>query len=216
MATLTVYSDASDGVIQSFDEDYTKVHAGTGATFSANTTSTSILSGQDRAAATRKANLAYVSFDASSLDDSVLVTDAVPSLYGKSSDFAGATPTLEARSSDWGGTLTTADWLSGVEFAALTLRASFDCTGWSDSAYNDFTDDAMAAAVSKTGITYLVIGSDRYRTETDPTAGELVTARSADTSGTTQNPKLVIDYTTVVPKTKQYVRSQAIHRASRW
>ncbi len=122
------------------------------------------------------------------------ISSVVLSLYGQVN--AGTTDTVEARRFDWGTGATTADWVPQANLASNTLLASFVCSGMSTSGYNDFTSDAaFISNINQSGSTRILLNSLRHRSLTTPTAVEYNIFSSANNSGTTQDPKLVIDAT---------------------
>jgi len=100
---------------------------------------------------------------------------------------------MQARLDDWGTSVTTADWLS--VWTGKTLLCHKATAGISAPAAYDFVDDALAANVSKTGTTRMILVSSRTVSATEPAGAEYVNLRSADYSGTTSDPRLTVTYT---------------------
>jgi len=136
----------------------------------------------------------YFPFDTSAITDTDTVSDAVFSLYGRTGN-ASRTFELRAFIYDFGATVTTADWRTTAQVAALTQVAHFpNSTAWSTSGYNAFTNDALPANVSLTGSTYIFVTDDLHETDTAPTVADDVEAYYADQAGTTNDPKLVVTH----------------------
>lgn len=204
MATLTVFSDAGDGYTESYAFSYADADSGTGtAVLSANTGNSTFL--------VANANYApyYIwqgalSFDTSALGSLATVSGVALSLWS-TSDPSTTSYTLEARAYDWTPSgLTTADHRSSSQLAALTRYATF--TGpVTTGAYNTFSEDGtnFRTGVNKTGTTPFLIVTASNVAGTQPTLVEDIRFSSADETGTTQDPKLVITYT--LPVTRFYL-----------
>ena len=220
MTTTVVYAGTADGWVNStsgFDDEfdgyagtYAAARAGTGTPgLTASTAATTLSVGQLYFASffdQYGVQEGFLGFDTSAIADTDTVSAAVLNVtsYG---DFSTTDFTIEARLRDWGGTLETTDFVAGASLSALTLLASkTTASGFTaDTAY-DFTDVAMPANVNKTGSTYLLLCSSRTTGNNAPTGYEYVNVKSADTTGTTSDPKLTVTHaagggTTVTPTT---------------
>lgn len=193
MTVTTVYSGTADGIVNSSDAAYATARGGTG-TLGASTAAADALFGQALDGDYYVEEL-FIGFDTSAIADTDTISAAVLSLFGGGSA-PGTNFTAEARVYDWGGTVTTADFRTGTQYNALTIAATFATAGWSTSAYNDFTESGtnLQAAVNKTGTTYLVCSSDKLASNTAPTGFDDVQCSTADTAGTTNDPKLVVTH----------------------
>lgn len=205
MSTLTVYGDTADGMVNSMGANgYDAVKAGTGdLEFWVNTTGATCSIGQQYAFGdsgdpdyipweSDTIGEAFISFDTSSIGAGSTVSAAVLTLTsaGGNTNF-----TLQARLHDWGATLTTADWLYGASLSGTTLLAHRAMSGgWTIGTAYDLTDDALAANVSKTGSTRIILVSANTVSATRATAGEMAGCYLADQAGTTSDPKLVVTY----------------------
>lgn len=204
MSTLVVYADAADGTIQSggdFDS-YASARAGTGGVLQANTAATDHEVGQYYANSgdpdfidTNSVFESFESFDTSSVGSGSTVSSAVLRLTS-SADYSVTDFTLQARLHDWGASLTTADFVAGASLSGLTLLAHYATSGGftANTAY-DLADDAFAANVSKTASTRILLCSSRTVSGTAPSGQESVLYRSADYTGTTNDPRLTVTYT---------------------
>lgn len=187
--TFTIYPTV-DGFITSSNATYSTARAGSGLTV--DTTGTTTIAGQFVFSGTYYLRESFFSFDTSAVTGTVssVTLSFVPG--GQSL----ATPiTLEVRRHNWGPTLTTADWVAGADMSSKTLVASFNATAanWSGSAYIDMTSDAaFLTNINQAGTTDIVVCSNRFTSGTSPTAGEYLLINSTETSGTSQDPKLVI------------------------
>jgi hypothetical protein len=193
MAVLTVYGNVNDAQIESSNAVYATARAGSGFFVS---TGTVHQIGQYLSGGLYVVKEYLVSFDTTVLPPGAVVTSAVLSIKGGgvSPDESVTDFTIEARTKDFGASVDAADWVAGADLAALTLRAHFDTSaGWS-SDYNVFTDDALAAAIAVDGTTYLLLCSSRHRNNNAPTGLEQVGVKAVDTTGTADDPKLVITY----------------------
>lgn len=196
MATLTVYSGTGDGYIQSLGATYSTVR-GAGDDLSADTASD--LSVGQAYAGPYFVFESFLRFDTSSLTSGATVSAAVLSLV-LSDDNSGTDFTLEARSSTWGGSLQTSDWVNGGSLGSSNLLASRSTSGMTSvgTRYDLTSDAAFPGAVSKTGNTDIFLSSSRQRGNNTPTGLEFQAYYSADQSGTTSDPRLVVTYTTGV------------------
>lgn len=195
MATLVVFAGTTDGHLQSFHSTYLTARSG-GGTINVDTAATTFVSGQEFFSPNYYIYEGFVQFDTSALGASATVSAATLSLWGNSQQVAGSSAfTHNARVSNWGAALTSADYVAGASLSGLTLVAHLAQTSVSQGAYNDFVDDAMAANVATTATTYLLVDSSRVESASVPTSTEYEAWQSADTSGTTNDPKLTVTYT---------------------
>lgn len=202
MSTLTVYPDASTGAttVDGF------ITSGYGATMlAAHNTGTG--DGANPASADmyiralKNGSGFYLgrigmTFDTSALTSSATISSAVLSLYGTSTYFindSGTSAVIVAFAPSSNNNLVTSDFgtFSYTSFASIALASL------SQSAYNDFTLDANGIAnISKTGISRFGCITEVDRAVTTIGTGDTVfNFLPADTSGTSQDPKLVITYT---------------------
>jgi hypothetical protein len=199
MTTTTVFAGADDFWILYSASTYANARAGTGGSISADTGSETVLYvGQNTfAGPTFELMEIMLEFDTSPIPDTDVVSAAVLSMWGSNDNDTGDLMTLEARSYDWGGTQDNADWRTGAQYAALTLLASVGPLAPLNTAgYNDLTSasPAMENAINKTGFTRMVLGSNRFAAGTAPSAEEYYQLVSADNTGTTHDPKLVVTH----------------------
>ena len=198
MATLTQYSGTADGQIRSADSTYAT--ARTGGTLTATTNGTTATLGQQNAGGSGYYCFeSFFGFDTSSIGSTSTIDSATLSLYG-ATDNTTTDFTANARYYDWGASLTTADWISGASLSSSTLFATFATSGFSTSAYNDFTT-STTSGISKTATTNIVVSSSRHEAGTTAVTNERCTVYAADQTGTTNDPKLVVNYTPVVSTT---------------
>ena len=143
-------------------------------------------------------------FDTSTLTAGATISAATYSIWmtqknDNQSDSVGIVQTAPASNS----ALANSDYSAAFTVHSDTVTASATLASMSLAAYNDFTLDATGRGwISKTGITKLGI---RYRKDyidtashtSTPTSGQSDTRFSAaDTAGTSQDPKLVVTYST--------------------
>ncbi|MEV0618536.1 hypothetical protein AB0I81_34775 [Nonomuraea sp. NPDC050404] len=196
----TVFSDASDGQISSTSPTYAT--ARTGASLSANTSGTTMSVGQSLVG-DYQCFEAFISFDTSAIADSDQISLIVLDLY-LLNDTSATDFTVEAREYNWGATLTTADWVAGASLGGLILMASINTSGIGGAgAYKAFTSDPafLVATGLKTGVVHLMLCSSRLRLGNAPSGAEDVSFRTAEQSGTTQDPKLTLTHqaSTAIP-----------------
>jgi len=135
----------------------------------------------------------FLAFDTSSIPDGATITSVTLSLWGEA-DGSTQDFTIEARLYDWGASLTGADWRSIADLGSLTLLASRSSAGWAVGSYNVFTSEAaFLSNINKTGSTRFLLCSSRHRTNVDPSQNEYVHFEQAEASGTSNDPKLVVE-----------------------
>jgi hypothetical protein len=138
----------------------------------------------------------FLDFDTSAIPDTDNIDSVVLSLYGETDDSAQDF-IYQARLHDWGGTLTNADYVAGSALSGKTLLATFNTSGWSTTGYNDLTSESsFVSNINKTGVTYIVLSSDRQAGNNAPVNGanERVQCFMADEAGTSKDPKLVVTH----------------------
>jgi hypothetical protein len=188
VSTLVVYGDASDGYIHSadgwdYDGTYSAALNWTGNTLYSDWTGPK-LSVQN--AFNTDYNNEYIiresflSFDTSALTSGATVSAAVLRLTAY--DHPGSVFTIGA--SLGGG------WRTSYSGALGTYNSA---SGWATGTGYDFSDVAMAANINKTGSTQITLTPS----DLGIVASEWheLSAYSADTAGTTSDPKLTITYT---------------------
>ena len=191
MTTFTIYAGATDGYISSSNATYATARSG--GTLSANTAGANIIVGQQRIGGINYVLEGYLEFDTSAVGPGATVTSSTLAIKGNN-DKSATDFTLEAWSRDWGGgTLTTGDYVAGASLSGLTLLASALSSNFIFGAYNTFASDAaFLAAINLTGYTRILVASDLTRTNTAPTGDEYTSYDSADVSGTSSDPRLII------------------------
>jgi hypothetical protein len=132
------------------------------------------------------------SFDTSAVVGTV--QSATLHLYGNV-DSSATDFIAEARLRDFGATVTTADWVGGDSLAALPLLATFNtAAGWSTAGYNQFTSEsAFISNINQSGFTRILVHSSRHRIGNAPTGNEYVDPFPLSETGTSKDPKLVIE-----------------------
>jgi len=146
-------------------------------------------------------NRNIVNFDTSSIPDTATIDSAVVSLYGTlttqttADDYSVVANTGAANASY---SVADFDQFGTTKFATDITGASFSATG-----YNDWTLNATGiAAISKTGVSKLGFRSSKDISNTAPLGANYVLAYSADFTGTSSDPKLVVTYTAVTTSIK--------------
>ncbi|MGD9889877.1 MAG: hypothetical protein AB7U18_01110 [Dehalococcoidia bacterium] len=142
----------------------------------------------------------FIGFDTSGLPDTDEVSAAALGLV-ENTDYGtnfSDSDTLEARTYDWSTSVTTADWRTGTQYAALTLLASLASSSWSSSGYNTLAENGtnFQSAINKTGTTRIILGTADLAAATSPAnnTAALWSIMSADNTGTTNDPKLTVTH----------------------
>lgn len=193
----TIYGDTTDGRIEGQSATYSAARQGTG---NLNLAGTGVTAATGQFfSSTYSCYQQYWAFNTSAITDTDDVTDVQLQLWMVSDQSVSADYVIEAREKNWGPTLTTADYTSGSTLASHTLMASLNTSGIGAVGYKTFTStaDFLTASGLKTGTVYLFTSSSRQRTGTAATGDEFVQFSHAETTGTTQDPKLVITHSSV-------------------
>ncbi len=188
MTTYTIFSGTGDGVVSSINATYATARAGSGLT--SGTGDPYLFIGQYNYG-DYECDEGFISFDTSGVVGSV--SSATLSLWPRlllgppSPDF-----TVNARRLDW-GTLTTADWIAGASFSGQTLLATYTTVTGIYDAYAAMTSQAaFLTNINQSGTTGIILSSSRHEGNNSPSGMELLIVSSANESGTTQDPKLVV------------------------
>lgn len=142
----------------------------------------------------------FLDFDTSSLGAGATLSNAVFTLYGTGTAETNTNSyDMQIRPFNWGGTLTTADYFDcspETNWTAVTLMAHFSVASWNqtNNTANNFTVDSYAN-VSKTGVTYVVVGMSALGSTTAPTGVNSVEFYNANNAGTSSDPLLTVTYT---------------------
>ena len=191
MTQVTIDAELGGGYLESeHATDYALARAG--ATMSIDRYGTDeLVVGQDRNGAQFQLYQAFMKFDTSVIPDSATIDSAICRLSGRGTS-QDVTPFVYDLLSgyDW-GTLATTDWRTTAQLGALTLRASVASSAWSVTSF-DLTNISLPAAINKTGMTELILVSDRLIAATAPTQNEY---DNIDGEGVAGGPQLIINYT---------------------
>lgn len=202
MPTTTIYAGTPDGHVRSRNATYSTARAGS--TLLADDTSTTFTVGQRLAAGTYFLFEGFLRYDlfAAGLLSTDTVSAATLELY-LTADNSTADFNLECRERDWGTSLTTTDWVAGGSLSGLTLLATLASSGiGSTGAFKAFTESgsnlvsAINTALAGDGVLKLILCPDNLTNNVAPTGDEYLVFSSADASGTSQDPKLSVTYTT--------------------
>lgn len=218
--TLTAYGITADGAAYSAGSTYSTVRSGAaGVAIDGNggPTATTDYIGQDLGnlvgAGVYWCGEGFFGWDTSSIGSGQTITAATASWY-MVADYSTTDFTMNVYARDWGGTLETGDWVAGADLSGLTLVASKATSGIGSAGLKAWTSEAaFLTSVNPTGSTYVLMASSRHAAGTTPTGIELLQLQMADYSGTTQDPKLVVDYTEAaagisIPVAMHYYRQQ--------
>lgn len=213
MSTLTVYPDAGTGTtcdakLVASNVTWAGARAATTANFSASTTDATIYIEGDATGGVNYLGRPMFTWDTSALTAGATISAAVVSLYATGTDDTSeivnpADPTFVTATPAAPGSLVAEDF-DQVGSTSLCDSPPTLATFAGSTGYHDFTLNATGiAAVSKTGITQLAVRPLNDINNAAPTLRSYASFSTADTGGTTQDPKLVVTYTltsTFVPK----------------
>lgn len=211
MATLTVFPDAAtscDGIVYRApnpDESFSVIRAGAG-THAVTSHTYGFAGFSAPTSGTNKYDFLYrtiLMFDTSPLTASASISAAVLSLYLDAKfDDASNTPTADIYTSSPTSTTSLVAGDFGRIGTTSQTGAAKTYAGHTAGAYNDFTFDSTGRGnINKTGISMFAVREATYDVDgATPTWGSaadtLFKYLGATTSGTSQDPKLVITYTT--------------------
>jgi hypothetical protein len=138
-------------------------------------------------------------FDTSTINDAATISSAILSLWiiGKvASPDTGAGIRIVTATPAATNNYALSDY---SQFGTVSQTDDIAYTSMTTGAYNDFTLNATGLSnISKTGITKLGIRDSMDVNNSTPTVANYSEIASADTAGTTSDPKLVVTYTSVV------------------
>lgn len=196
MATITIFCGTNEGYLESDSTTYANAASGTHVTDGSALTFYSI--GQQKSGATYYCDQSFLAFDTTSLSGIGVLNSTVLSCYGKEDHTDASDFTAEARLYDFGAAITTADFVAAANIAAKTLLATFATSGFTIAGYNAFTESsgALTANLNLSGETRMMLSSDRQRTQTAPTGLEAIYIWPSSAAGTTNDPKIVVTYST--------------------
>jgi hypothetical protein len=196
----TVFSASTDDMIASNNETYATADAGSG-------TLSLPYEGKEQALEAVGQRFGYtinqtcLEWDTSSIGAGQEASSVVPS-FVSADDNAATDFDVELREFAW-GTLTTADWRTSTQLAALNLLASLNTSGWDSGAvnYNDLSAEAaiLSWANLLTGTVQGVLCSSRQGTQPSVGVPEHVGLILSEATGTTQDPKLTITHAAPAP-----------------
>lgn len=142
-------------------------------------------------------------FNTSALGATATISAAITSLLGNAKD-DGFAVDLNIGSNLYSASPASATAVTAGDFdsiGSIAYSANILYAAWSTSAYNDYVFNADGiTAVAKTGVTQLGFRDPVYDVAASAPPWEAsqtayIWAQSADTTGTTQDPKLVVTYT---------------------
>lgn len=195
MTTTTVYAGVDDAERTCYGT-YTQARNATGTFETYADTNTTESVGQNFSTPTYYCIQTFLEFDTSAIADTDVVSTAVLSVTGSNDNDAGDVNAVNVKSYDWGGTaVVDADFRTSAQLAAATQVASFTAASYSGSYFAATSaSPAMENAINLTGFTRFVLAAARQESATAPTTEEYWQINSADTSGTTSDPKLVVTH----------------------
>jgi len=202
MTTTTVFAGANDFWVLNHDDSYANARSGAAGTKFMDVGNEPVLfvgQADPAHAGGYECMEIMLEFDTSSIPDTDTIDSGVFSIWGSNDNDPGDLMTVQLRAYDWGGTMQDTDWRSDSQLNALTLCATLAPGSLITTDYNDFASQAgMVGSVNKTGFSRYVLCSNRHIAGT-VSVEEYLQLISADTSGTTNDPKLVVNHTTAAP-----------------
>lgn len=193
MTTTIVYSDATDGYIQSSNASYATMRTGSNLTVS--TAANSAWWGQNNNASSYVGFQTFLGFTYT-VPATEKVTAAYIMVSAASNQSTGVSRILTWVEYDWGATLTTAAWRTPAQITAITPLIA-NVTNAEDAGTKAMMagSDALVTRLGSAGPLRVMGASDRFRLGTVPTADEGSAFFTSDGSGTSFDPSLV--FTTV-------------------
>lgn len=202
----TFYADTGDGHVYSNSTSYASTRSGSNLSASTNVFAREVRwakSGSDYYIFE-----GFFRFDTSAIGVSDEITSAELALHGAGTSIQNADgwTNILARLYDYGAGLDTGDYrATDGTSSGDTLLASLPRTSWSTSAYNTFSSESeFASSVTKGGWTGLYVLIQEAEAATAPTGTNQAVWYSADESGTSTDPKLVVTHAAA---TKPFRRS---------
>lgn len=203
----TIFGETSDGQIESNDASYATARLGSNLV--AESAGDHITVGQ-----LTSANFfvyeGFLAFNTSSIIDTDIVSAIVLSLFlainESDQDF-----TFRVREFDWsGGGLLQDDWLGPSGMPSKPLLATLSTSGLGTSAYSDFISEVAFLSINnlKVGTSYFLIHSSRHQDNNTPVGDEYVLIFSANTVGTSGDPKLTITHEAEAPPNPLYMAAR--------
>jgi hypothetical protein len=202
MASYTFYAATGDGFLASTAPDWASCQSGSGVIASDDSTTASVgTTFLDLTSVgggySYSAYQYFLAFPTASIPDDDTVTAATLSLWCQSK-VGGGEWSVEAVAYNWGGTLETSDWRSGAAYGGLTVRASRSISAITTGQYNALASSSLAAAVSRTASTLLLVCSSQFD-GISPGGYDFASFHTADQTGTTSDPKLEVTTTDTPP-----------------
>jgi hypothetical protein len=199
VATLEIRPGTSpfnDGTVLSSDAAWATVLAGYSAGF-VNTSGTVHQAGTEFNGSVYRAGQIFLRMD---LSDPVLTGATINSatLEMRKSSGAASGFVIEARIFDPDTGVTTADYRTSAQFAALTLGATLDVSGsLSNGVYSFASASGLASAVQSAigGFIGFAVCNDLFAAGTTPTTNRSINFSSANDATAANRPALIIDYT---------------------
>lgn len=191
----TVYSGATDGAVVTSSSTYSNARENTGgASITAFPGAVTTGVGQNFATPTYTVYEAFVAFDLSAIPDADRKTAIQLSVW-VTDDHTSTDFTLEARHRIWGPTVDTTDFVAGSAHQSFTLLAS-RLVAATAGAYNTLTSlpEFLSPPFLAADTLPVMLTSSRQRLGNTPTGIEAVNISLGATTGTTQDPKLVITH----------------------
>lgn len=199
MTVTTIYSDTSDGYANAGPSvSFAALRAVATAGFSISVGDTTRV-GIYISSSNYWGYQSFLSFDTSVIPDLDPITGVLLSIWGTVLGAQYSGQVQQARAAGWDGSISTDDWFTGTEFAALPLLATQPSANFTVGSYSDFTSEAaFPANINVTGATTIVLCTEVYATGSSPGSGTSanwdIRFLSADWAGTTQDPKLTITH----------------------
>lgn len=187
MTTFTIYASANDHYITSTDATYSNARSGAGSKTD-DSSGTSLFVGQLYPGGSYSVYQAFLSFDTSSVP--AISPDSIELALYLGAASLTSTKQFNASERSWSGGA--GDFVAGASLSGLSGFGSRNFTNGEAAGYKAFPGPSD---VARTSAYKLIVYANDQQTNTVPTSADRLIFSSADTSGTTQDPKLTITIT---------------------
>lgn len=194
MTAYTIFESAGGGRTRRVSTVYATAIAGGGTASGGSVANTSY--GQSFSSPDYTITQIAMNFDTSGIDDAETVDSVVFSMFVNTTSNTLEAFTGELFAYDFGGTADSTTFRTNVQLAALTKLATcvFPVQPAGEGAYAVFTSlPAFLTAITKTGVTRVLLATEKMRTATAPTTSETAILNLRATAGTDEDPKMVIN-----------------------
>lgn len=192
MSTLIVYSDISDSEVDCGPGNWADVRVGSDSKSVGTATDTYVFAGAlGFGVGNCYVRQSFHEFDTSSLVG-VTIAGVEFSIYYTG---IGTSETYEVFAKDFGGTVDAGDFVSGDSLGTVLASATKGPGAPNPIVFTE-NGSNFSSAIVQGGTTSILVAGQRQRIDSDPSGSYSITYNSSDQTGTTNDPKLTITYTT--------------------